>query len=80
MCIRDSLGLAYPIFASFVAMETKDKDDDRLWLTYWVVFGVVRQAETYFSWLYTFIPFYIFFRLGFYITRTRRCLFAIDRQ
>ena len=61
------LGLAYPIFASFIAMETNSKDDDRQWLTYWVVFGVVRQCETYFSIFTTFIPFYIFFRLGFYI-------------
>jgi receptor expression-enhancing protein 5/6 len=33
------IGVLYPGFMSFIALETEDIDDDKLWLTYWVVYG-----------------------------------------
>ena len=37
--ITTMIGVLYPAFMSFVALETEDTEDDKLWLTYWVVYG-----------------------------------------
>ncbi len=38
--LTNIIGVAYPAFMSFVALESEGTDDDKLWLTYWVVFGL----------------------------------------
>jgi len=52
------VGVVYPSYASFKALETDGKDDDTQWLIYWVVysaFGVIETfADTFLSWF----PFY----------------------
>jgi receptor expression-enhancing protein 5/6 len=34
------IAVAYPAFMTFLALESPDEDDDKQWLTYWVVFGL----------------------------------------
>ncbi|KAA0719432.1 Receptor expression-enhancing protein 6 [Triplophysa tibetana] len=52
------IGFAYPAFASIKAIESKNKEDDTIWLTYWVVYGVFCVAE-FFSDIFLFwCPFY----------------------
>jgi len=39
------LGVTYPVYASFKAIESDEKEDDTQWLTYWMVFGVFSLSE-----------------------------------
>ena len=59
------LGVVYPAFASFVALESADKEDDKQWLTYWVCFGAFQIVDCFGGIILSFIPFYFFLKLGF---------------
>ena len=40
------IGVVYPVLKSIQALETKDNDDDdKVWLTYWVVYGLLRTKD-----------------------------------
>uniref|UniRef100_A0AAR2LYW6 Receptor expression-enhancing protein n=1 Tax=Pygocentrus nattereri TaxID=42514 RepID=A0AAR2LYW6_PYGNA len=52
------IGFAYPAYASIKAIESRTKEDDTQWLTYWVVYGLFSVAE-FFSDIFLFwFPFY----------------------
>lgn len=52
------IGFAYPAYASIKAIESNNKEDDTIWLTYWVVYGLFSVAE-FFSDIFLFwCPFY----------------------
>ena len=42
--IIDLIGFIYPMYGSIKAIESKDKEDDTLWLTYWLVFCVFKVS------------------------------------
>ena len=36
----------YPVYASFKAIKSNNKDDDTQWLTYWVIYAMVSVIES----------------------------------
>ncbi|XP_013403702.1 receptor expression-enhancing protein 5 isoform X2 [Lingula anatina] len=68
------IGFLYPAYASIKAIETKEKDDDTKWLTYWVTYSVFSLAE-FFSDIFLFwIPFYWFLKCLFLVW----CMVPVD--
>jgi receptor expression-enhancing protein 5/6 len=63
----DVIGFIYPAYASFKAVETDDKEDDTLWLTYWVVYAFFKVFESVADVIVSWLPFYFFIKLGFLI-------------
>lgn len=55
----------YPAFASLKALETRSKDDDTKWLTYWVVFGFLGHFEFFSETLLSVLPFYYLLKTCF---------------
>lgn len=49
------------------AIDSQDKDDDKVWLTYWIVFGMFTVLETFFGFIFWFIPYWSWIRLGLFI-------------
>ncbi|XP_065791336.1 receptor expression-enhancing protein 6 isoform X1 [Muntiacus reevesi] len=52
------IGFAYPAYASIKAIESPNKEDDTVWLTYWVVYGLFGLAEFFSDLLLSWFPFY----------------------
>jgi receptor expression-enhancing protein 5/6 len=52
-------------YASFKAIETKQKEDDTQWLTYWTVIGFVQMVEYFSDILLYWFPFYYLFKTLF---------------
>jgi len=58
----------YPAVHSIRALETDDGGiDDKVWLTYWMVFGVFNVAETFFGFIFYFIPYWDWLRLALFV-------------
>ena len=56
--LTNLIGVAYPVFMSFYALESEGVDDDKQWLTYWVVFGLFSIADQFAGFILSLIPFY----------------------
>ena len=65
--ITVAVGVAYPVFMSFIALESEGGEDDKQWLTYWVVFGLLNIVDQWSGFILAFIPFYFFLKLCFLI-------------
>lgn len=62
------VGFIYPAYASTVALETKAKDDDTKWLTYWVVFALFSLVEFFADIIVGWFPLYWLIKVNiFYI-------------
>jgi len=69
------VGFAYPIYASFKALKTKQSEDDAQWLTYWIVFAFFSLIESFTDFFLFWIPFYYLFKMlmlvWLYLPQTR---------
>ncbi|XP_058195211.1 HVA22-like protein a [Rhododendron vialii] len=52
------VSLLYPLYASIRAIETKSSEDDRQWLTYWILYSMITLFELTFAKLIEWIPFW----------------------
>ncbi|KAI3673427.1 hypothetical protein L6452_39546 [Arctium lappa] len=57
------VSLAYPLYASIRAIETKSVADDQQWLTYWVLYSMITLFELTFAKLIEWIPFWSYAKL-----------------
>lgn len=65
--ITNIVGILYPAYCSIKAIESVGADDDKQWLTYWVVFGLFSILDLFSGFILRFIPFYFFVKLIFLI-------------
>lgn len=65
--LTNLLGVVYPAYMSFKAIETKEEEDDKQWLTYWVVYGTFTVVDTVTDVLLFWLPFYHPIKLLFLI-------------
>ena len=61
---RDVLGFGYPMYQSLKALETTGTEDDRQWLTYWLLFAMLKIFEGATGVLLNMIPFYLLIKVG----------------
>lgn len=62
------LSVVYPAYKSIKALQTEDtEDDDKIWLTYWCVFGIFTLLDEFLGFLLSMIPFYYYIKLGFFV-------------
>jgi len=59
--------IVYPAFRSVRAIETDEKNDDKIWLSYWVVFGMLLVLETFAAPIFWIIPLWGYIRFGFFV-------------
>ena len=58
------VGVTYPCWCSIRALETEETmEDDKQWLTYWMVFNLFVMVDTSFCWITHYIPFYLLIKL-----------------
>lgn len=61
------IGIFYPLFGSLKALETDAIEDDKMWLTYWVVFSLYFVIEMVVGFLLKKIPFYYILKVGIFV-------------
>merc|ERR1711907_461924 len=59
------VGFVYPAYASFKSLEANDVNEDRLWLTYWVVYSCFCLIEGFLKYVLFWGPFYYPIKLAF---------------
>jgi len=65
--ICNLVGFVYPAYASIHALESRSKDDDTKWLTYWVVFAFFSTIEFFSDIIFSWFPFYWLAKVAFLI-------------
>jgi receptor expression-enhancing protein 5/6 len=61
------VGFLYPAYRSFKALESKGDDDDKQWLTYWVVFSSFSVFDKPINFIFSWVPFFSLAKIAFYV-------------
>lgn len=62
-----TITVLYPAILSIRAIQSQEDDDDKVWLTYWMVFGVFNVMETFLGFIFWFVPYWEWVRLGLFV-------------
>ncbi len=57
----------YPACKSIQALESNGLDDDKEWLTYWIIFGLFSLLDDCCGCVLNFIPYFFWIKLAFFI-------------
>lgn len=57
----------YPAAKSIQALETDATDDDKEWLTYWIIFGIFTLLDDFLGCVLNMIPYYFWIKLAFFV-------------
>lgn len=58
------IGVTFPCCCSLLALGTEETlEDDKKWLTYWIVFSIFNLIDHNFAWFTALIPFYLLIKL-----------------
>ncbi len=61
------IGVVFPGIQSIRAIESPEEDDDKQWLTYWIVFGLFTFVDLFTGFIIKFIPFYFILKILFLV-------------
>lgn len=62
-----TITVLFPAFKSIQALESEGTQDDKEWLTYWIIFGLFSLIDDFFGCILEFIPYYYWIKLVFFI-------------
>jgi len=63
-----TITVLYPAIHSIRAIESDDGgEDDKVWLTYWMIYGLFNVLETFFGFIFYFIPYWQWIRLALFV-------------
>ncbi|XP_044264659.1 receptor expression-enhancing protein 5 [Tribolium madens] len=65
--VCNTVGFLYPAYVSIRAIESKQKDDDTKWLTYWVVFAIFSIFEFFSDLIVGWFPLYWLMKCVFFV-------------
>lgn len=63
--ITNAVGFFYPAWQSFKAIENPKKNDDKQWLTYWVVYAFFSFVEPIGGFFFFWIPYFYILKISF---------------
>lgn len=65
--VCNAMGFLFPAYKSIKAIESPEKDDDTMWLMYWVVFAAFSVVEFFSDIFLSWFPFYFLAKCGFLV-------------
>lgn len=71
--VCDVAGFLYPAWMSFRAVESPAPEDDKLWLTYWVVYSAFSVFEYFIDFILFWLPFYYLAKFCFLLYLALPC-------
>ncbi|KAJ4966820.1 hypothetical protein NE237_018669 [Protea cynaroides] len=62
-----SVGVVFPVYSTFKAIEKKDQNEQQRWLLYWAVYGSFSLAEVFSDKILSWFPMYYHMKFAFLV-------------